>query len=174
MTGNTGSLVLRHPKTYIPKGSRATLMCAHNTQVNWHSNLPASLKFFDNCLGGTLDSALQFSPRDPLKAACSTSPLLASHLSQGRSFPNEKLQQGVRDCFWPSGENEEEAGRVKGRLVWKPYLCYWPQMVATEDFFWGSLFCTTTNLGISYCFQNNLSQNLQDNPLWELLFSFCR
>ena len=39
--------------------------------------------------------------------------------------------------FWPSGENEEEAGRAKGRLVWKPRPHYWPQIVATEDFLQG-------------------------------------
>lgn len=57
--------------------------------------------------------------------------------------------------LWPSGENEEEAGRAKGRLVWKPYPHYWPQMVATEDF-WDSLFCTTTNFGIKLLFPEQL------------------
>lgn len=67
--------------------------------------------------------------------------------------------------LWPSGENEEEAGRAKGRLVWKPSPHYWPQMVATEDFFWGSLFRTTTNLGIKLLFPEQLTTKSSKQPL---------
>lgn len=85
---------------------------------------PHNGEVLDSCLGGTVDSSLQLGSRDPWKAAYPTRPLPASHPSWCGPSPC-KTETGVEGWLWPfGGWIEEEAGRAKGRLVWKPHLQY--------------------------------------------------
>lgn len=134
--------------------------------------LPPVGKFLDNHSGSTLDSSLRLCCRDPQERAIPShhsKPLILS----SKVLPH-KRQSLPRGCFGylrktkkrQKAQGQAELGKTSTLLA---------PNGATEDFPLGFPFFynhrswhKTRNLS------HTLSQNLQNNVLWELVFSFYR